>query len=175
MIFTAGLVGFSAYRLSRPPARAPETIATAAAADLAAGYAPVAAPLLDHRPRRDRWWALVLIGTAAGGMSGLLGVGGGLVMVPAFAGWVRMPLKEALGTSLACVAILAVPGTVTHALLGHIDWLYALPLCVGVIPGAAIGSHLALRSSDRTLRLLVGTTLGVIAVFYGTSEILAIV
>jgi uncharacterized membrane protein YfcA len=86
-----------------------------------------------------------------------------------------MPLKEALGTSLACVAILAVPGTVTHALLGHIDWLYALPLCVGVIPGAAIGSHLALRSSDRTLRLLVGTTLGVIAVFYGTSEILAIV
>ena len=108
-------------------------------------------------------------------MSGLLGVGGGLVMVPAFAGWVRLPLKEALGTSLACVAILAVPGTVTHALLGHIDWLYALPLCVGVIPGAAIGAHLALRSSDRTLRLLVGTVLGAIAIFYATIEILAVV
>ena len=96
-------------------------------------------------------------------------------MVPAFAGWVRLPLKEALGTSLACVAILAIPGTITHALLGQIDWLYALPLCVGVIPGAAIGAHLAIRANDRTLRRLVGITLGLIAVFYGTAEILAIV
>jgi hypothetical protein len=175
MIATAGLVGFSAYRLSRPPARAPETIPASAVADLPLGLGPDPVALEDHRPRRDQWWGLALIGIAAGGLSGLLGVGGGLVMVPAFAGWVRMPLKEALGTSLACVAILAIPGTITHALLGHIDWLYALPLCVGVIPGAAIGAHLALRSSDRTLRLLVGTTLGVIAVFYGASEILAVV
>ena len=175
MIVTAALIAYSAYRLSRPPARAPETIGVAASeAAAGSGLRPEPVLLADHRRRRAEWWRLGLIGLAAGAMSGLLGVGGGLVMVPAFAGWVRLPLKEALGTSLACVAILAIPGTITHALLGHIDWLYALPLCVGVVPGAAIGSHLALRASDRTLRLLVGATLAVISVYYGISEILAI-
>ncbi len=172
MIATAGLVGFSAFSLSRPPARAPETAGAPAAIEPDPDHEAV--PLVDHRPRQEECWRLALIGVGAGGLSGLLGVGGGLIMVPAFAGWVRLPLKEALGTSLACVAILAIPGTITHALLGHIDWLYALPLCVGVVPGAAIGSRLALRSSDRTLRILVGSVLGVIAVAYGTNEILAI-
>ena len=51
-------------------------------------------------------------------------------------GWVGLPLKEAVATSLACVGILAIPGTITHALLGDIDWAFAIPLCVGVIPGA---------------------------------------
>jgi uncharacterized membrane protein YfcA len=172
MIMTAALVAYSAFRLSRSPIRAPETIGAPGVPDAVAAYEPVV--LVDRRPRREQWWRLALIGVGAGALSGLLGVGGGLLMVPAFAGWLRLPLKEALGTSLACVAILAIPGTITHALLGHIDWLYALPLCVGVVPGAVLGAHLALRSSDRTLRLLVGTTLGVIAVFYGVSEILAI-
>jgi uncharacterized membrane protein YfcA len=176
MIVTAALIGYSAFRLSRAPARAPETVGAPATSELASGYGTGRAEVaLDHLPVRDEWWRLLPIGVAAGALSGLLGVGGGLVMVPAFAGWLRIPLKEALGTSLACVAVLAIPGTITHALLGHIDWLYALPLCVGVIPGAAIGAHLALRSSDRTLRLLVGTTLGAIAVFYATAEILALV
>ena len=95
-------------------------------------------------------------------------------MVPAFTGWIGLPLKEALGTSLACVGILAIPGTITHALLGHIDWLFALPLAVGVVPGARLGSFLAIRSSDRMLRKLVGIVLGTIAVVYATGEILAL-
>ena len=83
------------------------------------------------------WWRLGAIGLTAGLLSGLLGIGGGILMVPAFVGWVRLPIKEAVGCSLACVGILAVPGTITHALLGHIDWAFALPLCVAVIPGRA--------------------------------------
>jgi uncharacterized membrane protein YfcA len=95
-------------------------------------------------------------------------------MVPAFTGWIRLPIKAALGTSLACVAVLAVPGTITHAALGNIDWLYALPLCVGIVPGARIGSHLAIRSSDRALRLIVGVGLGTLAIAYAVGEIFAI-
>ena len=75
---------------------------------------------------RTEWWRLGAIGLAAGLLSGLLGVGGGILMVPAFVGWVRLPIKEAVGCSLACVGILAIPGTITHALLGHIDWTFAL-------------------------------------------------
>jgi uncharacterized membrane protein YfcA len=172
MITTAALVGFSAYRLSRPVGE-PEPEAVVATEGITD-----AAPGLAHEEtgqERDEAWRLVLVGIAAGGLSGLLGIGGGVLMVPAFTAWVRMPLKAALATSLACVGILAVPGLITHAALGHINWLYALPLCVGVVPGARLGAQLTIRSDDRTLRLLVGVVLGVIAVAYGVGETLALV
>jgi hypothetical protein len=170
MLLTAGLIAFSAYRLARPVA-VRET-----AVDLAVEGVTDAGPQAEvHRPGsvRTEWWRPAIIGAGAGLLSGLLGIGGGLVMVPAFTGWIRLPIKQALGTSLACVAVLAIPGTITHALLGNIDWLYALPLCVGIVPGARVGSALAIRSSDRTLRLLVGAVLGTIALVYMIGEVLA--
>ena len=172
MILTAALVGFSAYRLSRPVS-APEPEAVVATEGITD-----AAPGLAHEEtgqERAESWRLVLIGIAAGGLSGLLGIGGGVLMVPAFTSWVRIPIKAALATSLACVGILAVPGLITHAALGHINWLYALPLCVGVVPGARLGAHLTIRSDDHTLRILVGVVLGVIAVAYAVGETLALV
>jgi uncharacterized protein len=171
MLLTAGLVGFSAFRLGRPPAHDLEPEAVLVEGETDAGPGAV----IVHRGQvRDNAWRLALIGVLAGGMSGLLGVGGGIVMVPLFTAWIRLPLKEALGSSLACVGVLAVPGTITHALLGNIDWLFALPLCVGVVPGARLGAHLAIRSSDRTLRITVASVLGAIAVVYAVGEILAL-
>ncbi len=172
MILTAVLVGFSAFRLSRPVG-APEPEAVVATE----GITDAAPGLAHEEPGSERAepWRLVLIGIAAGGLSGLLGIGGGVLMVPAFTAWVRIPIKAALATSLACVGILAVPGLITHAALGHIDWLYALPLCVGVVPGARIGAHLTIRSEDHTLRVLVGVVLGVIAIAYAVGETLALV
>jgi uncharacterized protein len=117
---------------------------------------------------------LLAIGVVAGLFSGLLGIGGGLIMVPAFTTLLRMPLKETLGTSLACVGIIAVPGIVTHAVLGHIDWGFAIPLSIAVIPGARLGAALAIRASDRALRLMVATVLSVVAVIYATSELVAL-
>jgi uncharacterized membrane protein YfcA len=120
------------------------------------------------------WLVLVAIGLVAGLFSGLLGIGGGLLMVPAFATFLRLPLKETLGTSLACVGIIAIPGVVTHALLGHIDWGFAIPLSIAVIPGARIGAGLTIQASDRALRLMVASVLGAIAVVYATSELVAL-
>ncbi len=171
MLLTAALVGFTAYRVSRP-VTSPEPESVAATEGLTD-----AAPGLVH-PRagieRAQSWRLVTIGIAAGGLSGFLGIGGGVLMVPAFTTWLRVPIKVALATSLACVGVLAVPGMLTHAALGHIDWLFALPLCVTVIPGARLGAHLTIRSSDRTLRLLVGVVLGIIATAYAVGEALAL-
>ena len=67
-------------------------------------------------------------------LAGLLGVGGGVLLVPAYTGLLRLPPKRAVATSLVAVAIFSVPAMITHALLGHIDWAYALPLVIGVIP-----------------------------------------
>ena len=151
MLATAGLVGFTAYRTAFPKARV----------DIV-GEEHIAL------------WRIALIGVAAGGLSGLLGVGGGILMVPAFSAWLRIPLKETVATSLACVGVFAVPGTITHALLGHIDWAFAIPLCIGVIPGARIGANLTIGSSDRTLRLSVGAVLGIIATIYAVGELVAL-
>ena len=115
------------------------------------------------------------IGLFAGFVSGLLGIGGGLVMVPMLAGWLGMPLKRALGTSLLAIVVLVIPGTITHAALGHIDWALVLVLIVGAVPGARIGARVALGAHERTLRLLVGSFLLVVATAYGISEAIALV
>lgn len=111
------------------------------------------------------------IGLTAGFASGLLGIGGGIVIVPLLVGVIRMPLKRALGTSLLAIVALVIPGTVVHAALGHIDWAICAALSVGAIPGARIGARLALGARERTLRLLVGSFLLVVALAYGAGEV----
>jgi len=119
-------------------------------------------------------WKYGAIGLVAGFVSGLLGLGGGIVMVPAFTAILGMPLKRALGTSLVTIAALVIPGTIVHAALGHIDWAIVLVLTIGVVPGARIGSKLALGAKERTLRLGVGAFLFAVAVLYGVRELAAL-
>ena len=152
MIATAALVAYTAYRTAFPTARTLER-----AADT----------------RHDELWRLAVIGVAAGTLSGLLGIGGGILMVPAFSAWVGLPLKQTIATSLACVGIFAVPGTLTHWYLGHIDWTFAIALAIGVIPGAWVGARITMASTERQLRYSVGSVLGIIAVIYGAGEIIS--
>ncbi|GMU77428.1 MAG: UPF0721 transmembrane protein [Acidimicrobiia bacterium] len=177
MLATASLVAFTAFRLALPSRVTGVTPGSELSAPRADSPGRPAPELLSHAgpsPRTEPW-RYATIGVGAGALSGLLGIGGGLVMVPAFTSWLRLPLKSALGTSLACVGALAIPGTITHAALGHIDWAYAVPLSIGVIPGAQIGAHLAIRATDRVLRLTVASVLGAIAVTYFTGELLALI
>jgi uncharacterized membrane protein YfcA len=116
-------------------------------------------------------WKHALVGLAAGFVSGLLGVGGGIIMVPAFTALIGMPLKRALGTSLVVIAALVVPGTLVHWALGHIDWAIFLALSIGVVPGARIGAKIALGAREHALRMAVGSFLLCIAVAYAVSEL----
>ncbi len=120
-------------------------------------------------------WKYGAIGLVAGFVSGLLGLGGGIIMVPAFTVWIGMPLKRALGTSLVIIAAIVVPGTIVHALLGHIDWAIFLVLTIGVIPGARLGARVALGAQEATLRTAVGLFLLTVAVLYGARELAALV
>src|SRR5579884_129630 len=180
MVATAALIGFTAWRMARTakPEDAiaeaePDTMAAMEDADARAGSSSAVATAVVHAPNRA-WWRFALTGVGEGALSGLLGVGGGVVMVPAFSEWIGLSIKEAVATSLACVGVLAVPSTITHAFLNDIDWSYAIPLSVGVIPGARLGAILAIRASDRSLRLTVATMLGVLAVVYAVGELLAL-
>lgn len=111
------------------------------------------------------------IGLVAGVVSGLLGIGGGTVMVPLLAGWCRMPLKRALGTSLLTIPALVIPGTIVHAWLGNIEWWAALYLTIGAVPGARVGATLALGTAERRLRLVVGGGMLAIAILYAGVQI----
>jgi uncharacterized membrane protein YfcA len=116
-------------------------------------------------------WQYAVLGGFTGLVSGLLGVGGGIVFVPFVTTMLGMPLKRALGTSLVLIAVIAIPGTIVHAALGHIDWEIAFVLVLGVIPGARIGASIALGTRERTLRLLVGSFLLLVAAVYGIAEV----
>jgi uncharacterized protein len=143
--------------------------------------AVTAVQVIAGRTPRTPWvlgetpgWKYAAIGLVAGFVSGLLGVGGGIVMVPAFTIWIGMPLRRALGTSLLVIAILVIPGTIVHALLGNIDWAIFIVLTLGVIPGARLGAHIALGVRERTLRVAVGTFLLVVAIAYAAAEVTAL-
>lgn len=114
---------------------------------------------------------LLAVGASSGFVSGLLGVGGGVILVPVLTVVLGFPTKTALGTSLAVVAAQAIPGTITHAILGNIDWLVVAGLLVGVVPGARLGSRIAVRTEDAKLRLVVGLTMSALAVAFGAAEL----
>ncbi|HET9008461.1 MAG TPA: sulfite exporter TauE/SafE family protein [Actinomycetes bacterium] len=115
-------------------------------------------------------WRAAGIGVVAGLLSGLLGIGGGVIMVPAFTELLYMPLKSAIATSLVCVGIFGVPATITHAFLGDVDWRLAALLTIGVVPGARVGASLTIRTAERRLRLAVGVFLALVALVYFVTE-----
>jgi len=115
-----------------------------------------------------------LLGVAAGSLSGLLGIGGGSLIVPVLARAFSFPIKLAVGTSLAAIALMTAPNILGQAQAGNINWRAALLLALGVIPGARLGSKFALESSDRTHKRLVAVALGIVAVFYAAVELTAL-
>jgi uncharacterized protein len=115
---------------------------------------------------------LMVLGLLSGVFSGLLGVGGGIVMVPAFHQLLRHSMRAAIATSLVCGGIFAIPATVTHAALGTVQWRFALLLIVGAVPGARLGAAFAIRTGDRRLRGVVAVMISTIAVTYIVAELI---
>ena len=113
----------------------------------------------------------MIIGAVTGLYAGFLGLGGGFILVPMLTRWMRFDIKLAIGTSLIAIGILAVPGTITHALLGHVDWGIAFVLALGVVPGAWLGARISLGAADRTIRLAFAAMLVVVGGWLALSEL----
>ncbi len=99
----------------------------------------------------------ILIGVGAGALSGLIGVGGGIVIVPALVYILGMAQKKAQGTSLA---VLSVPvcfiGFLAYYREGHADIKAALWIILGFIGGTLLGSNLAINMNEVVLRRVFG-------------------
>jgi uncharacterized membrane protein YfcA len=169
MIITAGLLawsGASAIRRSRRRGADPAGVVGTPAPGATSPGPGATAP-------RGSMAVLGGVGAASGFVAGLLGVGGGVVMMPVFTGLLRIPVKVAVASSLVAVAIFSVPALVAHAWLGHIDWPVALLLVVGTVPGAHVGSRLTIGQSDQRVELLLGSFFLALAVVFGGTELVA--
>jgi uncharacterized membrane protein YfcA len=181
MVVTAVLLGWSGWSVYRSgrtadpepgPPDTPEVETVHDPSAHGAGAVPTASTSVVTRTQVGLP-KLAVIGASSGFVAGLLGVGGGVIMLPVFTRVLRVPVKEAVASSLVAVAIFSIPALVTHAVLGNINWAYALLLTIGVIPGAQIGARVTVGASDRTVRTIAGAFFVVLAVVYGVSEIVA--
>lgn len=105
------------------------------------------------------------IGLLVGLLSGLFGVGGGLVLVPLQMLLLNEPIKSAVRTSLGAIVAIAISALAQHAWNGNVLWIPGLCLGLGGIVGAQIGTRLLPKFPDRTVNLMFRCTLIVLAVY----------
>ncbi len=94
----------------------------------------------------------LLASFAAGNMSGMLGVGGGIVKVPAMNVWMGVPMRAATATSNFMIGVTAVAGASVLYVNGLVPPVLAATVALGVFAGANIGPMLVRRAAGRTLR-----------------------
>lgn len=104
--------------------------------------------------RRRTGWAAAAVGAAAGALSGLFGVGGGILIVPGLVLLLGMSQRRAHATSLAAIVPIAAAGAAGYALAGAVDWLAAALLTAGGALGAVVGTHALRRIPERGLRII---------------------
>lgn len=109
------------------------------------------------------WGSYILLGLFAGGLAGLLGVGGGLVIVPVLSLLFALQgiapahvMQLAVGTSLATIVFTSLSSVFAHQRRGAVDWPVMLQLTAGIVPGAWSGGVLAVLLGGPLLALLFG-------------------
>jgi uncharacterized protein len=143
-----------AARVARMADRSPSTAALATARP---------APIPASQPRRlDR--QLAGIGGAGGLLSGLLGVGGGIVMVPLLVLRAGYRQREAHAMSLGAIVPISLASVITYGAAGEVRVGYAAALAVGSVVGARVGAGLLARIRERPLKIVFGLFLAAVAV-----------
>lgn len=113
--------------------------------------------VLDENRGKLNWtgpcaWALTGSGMVAGVLSGLLGVGGGFVMVPALQRYTNLTTQSVLATSLTVIALVSISGVVASSAAGHLQWAIAVPFAIGAIIGMIGGRLIAVRLPEPYLQ-----------------------
>lgn len=104
------------------------------------------------------------IGAIGGTLSGLFGIGGGIIMVPAMVYLLNLPFKVAVGTSLLVIIPTAAMGSLKHYTAGHINWQMALSLVPMAVVGGYAGAWLTTQISAGNLKRTFGCLLLVVGI-----------
>ncbi|MDX6616659.1 MAG: uncharacterized protein QOD60_1750 [Solirubrobacterales bacterium] len=112
---------------------------------------------------RDRLLKLAVIGTAAGAFSGMFGVGGGTVIVPLLIIWLGYGEREATGTSMTAIVLIAALAAGLQAVHGNVNVGNAALVGIPALGGAVAGTALQQRLPEKAVSLIFAALLIVIA------------
>lgn len=114
---------------------------------------------------------VMIVGLAAGLLSGVFGVGGGVLIVPGLMIVASMEQRRAHGTSLAAVVPIALTGLATYLAYDNVEWFAAGFLVLGALPGAVLGTKWLASLDKRVLTWLfvVVASASAIRLFFGVS------
>jgi uncharacterized membrane protein YfcA len=121
-------------------------------------------PDLQPAGGAQRTLRLAAIGTGAGLFSGLFGVGGGTVIVPLLVLWLGYGTREATGTSLAAIVVIAAAAVLTQGAYGNLHVGDGLMVGVPAIGGVLAGTALQQRVDPRAVSLLFAALMVVVAI-----------
>lgn len=175
----AGLVCVAAWRMltSCPTCtKAGETTAVHGAANAPASASAAAVTIVPRRIPVRSAVTVLAAGTAVGFLTGLFGVGGGFVIVPALTLALKLSMPEAIGTSLLVIVINAAVALSTRLATTSVDWGVTLPFVVAAIAGVLAGGRVADRlDPERSLRWFAGllVAVAVYTAFRATSTLMS--
>lgn len=108
---------------------------------------------------------IILVGIAAGMLSGLVGVGGGIIIVPALVYFIGFSQKTAQGTSLGLIMLpVGILGVMQYYKQGHVDYRVIGILAIGFLAGSFFGSRIALNLPQDTVKKIFAVLMIIIAI-----------
>lgn len=106
----------------------------------------------------------LITGLATGWLSALLGIGGGIILVPVMVYLLKLPVQQAVGTSLMVIIPTAIVGAWKHYNLNHVNLKFALLLALGAVVGAYLGALTTSYVSGEVIRKLFAVLILITAV-----------
>lgn len=170
MLGTAIAIAYSASTMLRKALKMSKSSGTAAGVRAVDAPAPALPPEPSASPLRKQVVGGVLIGMVVGVASGYVGLGGGFLMIPLMVSLLGMSMKQASGTSLVAIILIALPATVVQCLYGNVDYVVGIAVACGSVPGAHFGAKLVSRVPDRMLRFAFAGLLGVVSALLVVKE-----
>jgi len=106
----------------------------------------------------------IFIGTLVGGLSSIMGVGGGFILVPAMIYILGMPTQVVIGTSLLQIVFVTTVSTIMHSYINHtVDVILSSLLLIGAVVGAQIGTRVMVRLRGEQIRFLLAVIIIIVA------------
>lgn len=105
----------------------------------------------------------VAAGAAVGSSAGLIGAGGAFFLIPVMLYGLRIPVRVTVGTSLGVVAASAAAGLLGKVATGQVNWVLALALVLGALPGARAGAYVSRRTATDRLVVVLGVAIALAA------------
>jgi hypothetical protein len=133
-------------------------------------YLLVRKPINENRRNQENRGRLIsntlLYGgsSAAGLISSLFGIGGGIIFVPLLFAVKRLSMQQSVATSQLSILITSVAGILTHSVLFQQDYVFAGSIALGALIGAQVGSFIAIKISERVLTTLFSFSLIIISI-----------